>query len=419
LPRVPRRLLDRVDGGLGEALEWLKELVSIPTVNPPGRCYRDFIEAASRILRGLGFSVEVYDVPDSLVRSVCPECAGEPRYILIARKGSGRPVIQFNGHYDVVPPGQGWSMDPFKPVVREGRLYGRGAVDMKGGIAAAMLAASAFLSEVGEFNGTLEFALVPDEEIGGVTGTGYMLLKGLSSPDFTIIAEPSGSSEVWIGHKGALWGFIEVYGKQTHGSTPWVGVNAFEYMARIALRLAEEYVPRLKERRSSYDYGSEEAAHPTITLGGEVRGGAKINIVPGYYAFSFDRRLIVEENTEQVEREINSVVSRIASAYPEVRVRVKVTNRLEPAITDPRNPYVDRLVQASLEANGVKPRLLVCPGGLDLHYYSERGLAAVAYGPGPEAAAHIADEYVEVEELRRVARTYAAMLYLTLTQAPT
>ena len=131
-----------IDKHLEWAISVLKKFIEIPTVNPPGERYGDFVSEASKVLEELGFSVEIHEVPKGVVEKYYPEYADHPRYIVIGRLGGGRPTIQFNGHYDVVPPGAGWSTDPFKPTIREGRLYGRGSVDMKGGIAASLLALS-------------------------------------------------------------------------------------------------------------------------------------------------------------------------------------------------------------------------------------------------------------------------------------
>jgi len=397
-------------------VEVLKRFVSIPTVNPPGEGFKEFVDVASHVLRELGFGVEVYEVLRDEVARFYPEYGGYPRFILIARYGSGKPVLHFNGHYDVVPPGSGWVVDPFNPVVKDGKLYGRGSVDMKGGIVAALIAVKTFLELHKEFRGSIEFALVPDEEIGGETGTGYLVRHGLSSPDYVVIPEPSGSNRVWIGHRGALWFYIEIFGRQAHGSTPWLGVNAFEYMVKIAEKFMNEYRRVIEARRSKYTYDDSRGAVPTITIGGEVRGGAKINIVPGYMAFSVDRRIIVEESVEDVENEVKNFVEKLRKEFPEIGIELKIVNRLPPALTDPESYLVKKLVNAIEKATGTKPSLTVCLGGLDMRFYTERGIQTVAYGPGPLHMAHQANEYVSLEEIKRVAKAYYLLLKEILLQ---
>ncbi|MET1127761.1 MAG: M20 family metallopeptidase [Thermoproteota archaeon] len=406
-----------VEKHVGWAVDVLKRLVSVPTVNPPGRDYKRFAEVSSEVLKQLGMEVEVVEVPQDIVSKHEPEGSGYPRFIIVGRLGSGRPVVHFNGHYDVVPPGSGWTRDPFNPVVEDGRIYGRGAVDMKGGIAAALLAVRAFAEAHPGFKGTIEIALVPDEETGGETGTGYLLSSGLSKPDYALIPEPSGSRNVWIGHRGAFWFFVEVKGKQAHGSTPWLGVNAFEYMVKVANDFIEAYRKVLEGKQSRYEYDDPRGAKPTATFGGEVRGGAKVNVVPGYYAFSVDRRLIVEETVEEVEKEVFSMIEELKAKYSEVEIGVKVTNRMPPAFTSPDSTLARELAASIEDVTGSRPRLTVCLGGLDLRFYSERGIQTVSYGPGPIHMAHQADEYVEVEELEKVAKAYARLMERLLTSS--
>ena len=404
---------EHVDWGLSV----LKKFIEVPTVNPPGENYREFVDLASKTLEDMGFEVDVYEVPEYVVAKYYSEYAKHPRYIVIGRLGSGKPVVHFNGHYDVVPPGSGWSKDPFKPVVENGKLYGRGSADMKGGIVASLVAIKAFKEVYREFSGSVEVALVPDEEIGGETGTGYLVREGLSKPDYVVIAEPSGSGNVWIGHRGAFWFYVEIYGKQAHGSAPWLGINAFEYMVKVAQKLMTEYKSLIEKKTSSYIYDDPKGAKPTVTIGGEVKGGAKVNIVPGYFAFSVDRRLIVEEKLEEVEREVTEFISKIREEYPNVKVNVKVVNKLPPAITNPESTLVKAVSESVKEVLGRKPRLTVCLGGLDMRFYSEKGIETITYGPGPLAVAHQANEYLEVSEFVKVAKVYASLLQKLLVKS--
>jgi succinyl-diaminopimelate desuccinylase len=356
--RVPR--LDVAKRNVEWGIKVLKDMVSIPTVNPPGERYQDFARYSKEVLESVGFSVRVYEVPADYVRRYYPDYANYPRYVVYGSYGEGSPVVHFNGHYDVVPAGSGWSRSPFEPVVDGGRLYGRGSSDMKGGIAAFLAAAKSFI-ESGKFRGSIEVALVPDEEIGGESGTGYLVRELRARPDYVVIGEPSGSGVVWIGHKGAVWVTVGVHGRQAHGSTPWLGVNAFESMVKVAEGLMREYLPYLESRRSAYEYDDPRGARPTAMLGGEVRGGAKVNVVPGYYSFSIDRRVTPDEKLEDVEREVAEFVRRAASELPrDVKVEVKVVNRLPPALTDPNSRLVRVAKEAAKEVLGREPRATVC-----------------------------------------------------------
>ena len=216
----------------------LTDMVSIPTVVPPGDHYKEFIDYARGVLKEIGLDTSVVEVSRNCLEKYIPEMKDYPRYIIIGRWGKGKgPVLHFNGHYDVVPPGTGWKTDPFKPTIINGKLYGRGASDMKGGIVSMLTAIKAIIDSEVEINGTIEISMTPDEEIGGMCGAKYMLEEKITEPDYCIIAEPSGYDRVWIGHKGVVWGEVAVYGKTAHASTPWLGINAFEKMVGLAKKM--------------------------------------------------------------------------------------------------------------------------------------------------------------------------------------
>jgi len=388
------------------SLKVLSDLISIPTVNPPGLNYGEFVEYVKNILYDLGMKVDVIKVPKDIVAKYYPDYADYPRYILIARTGSKKPVVHFNGHYDVVPPGTGWDTDPFKPVIKDGKIYGRGASDMKGGIVAFLLAIRVFNELFNDFNGSLEVVLVPDEEIGSLTGTHYMLENNLVMPTYAIISEPSGEDNLWIGHRGALRAYVEVYGKQAHGSTPWLGINAFEYMVRVAEKFINEYTRMIESKVSSYAYDDPRGARPSITLGGKVLGGNKENVVPGYCAFSIDRRLIVEETIEEVENELKDFINKIQEEFSNVRLNLKITGKKPPAVTDPKGRLVSTVSNSIKKVLKKDPRVTECVGGLDTHFYASKNIEVVTYGPGPVSTAHAANEYLNINELFNVAKVY-------------
>ncbi len=390
-----------------KAVELLSQMIRIPTVNPPGERYRDFVDFAEKYFRGLGMDVEIVEVPKSVVAKACPDCVDHPRYILLAR--IGEPKVHFNGHYDVVPPGpeSAWNVTkPFEPRYVNGRLYGRGAVDMKGGLTAIALAAEMAVKE-GLKN--FEISFVPDEEIGGESGAGYLAGSGKIKAPWAVIAEGSGVDNIWIGHRGLVWFLVEVYGKQVHGSTPWLGLNAFEGAVRIANKIIDEYIPSLSSRRSKYEFEDPRGAVPTLTIGGEVRGSVKANVVPGYFAFTLDRRLIPEEDVEEVKREVEEFIRRAAAGL-EHRVEVRVINESEAAVIPPDHPLVKALENSVAKIRGKPPRKTVCIGGLDARFFVRRGIPTVTYGPGPEITAHAPDEYVEISQVVDVARSYVELL---------
>ena len=396
-------------------VQLLEKLISIPTVNPPGEHYQDIVMLLREELEPLGFEVEVVRVPDEFVEKVYPWARGYPRFILLARLRGGEegPTLHFNGHYDVVPPGQGWTVDPFNPVVRDGKVYGRGATDMKGGIAAVVAAARELVGEGWRpRRGVLELSFTPDEEVGGVTGVGYMVEERLALPDYAIVAEPSTTSRIWIGSRGNLWANIHIHGRQAHGSAPWLGLNAFEAMVEIAWKLIHEYKPLLEKKSTNLPMDDPRAAHPTVTLGGEVHGGAKTNIVPGYYSFSIDRRIIPGEDPDEVEAELRRFVEEAARPLREkgYRVEFEVTAKAPATWIPPDHPFVELVASTVREVLGVEPARTICIGGLDTRYFQARGIPAVTYGPGALEAAHKPDEYVPISELENAVKVYKAVV---------
>ncbi len=386
-------------------VDTLCKLISIPTVVPPGEHYSELTETLEKLLIELGFDVKVYEVPRNIVEKCYPEYADYPRYIVVARIGSQRPTIHINGHYDVVPPGSGWSRDPFRPTVEDGKVYGRGATDMKGGIATAITFAKSLVESHQTIPFTLELSFTPDEEIGGLTGVKYMLESRIVNPDYAIVAEPSGIDNVWYGNKGSVWLLVEVFGKQAHGSTPWLGVNAFEKMVELVYKMIHELKPRIESKISRYEYEDPRGARATINIGGEIRGGAKINIVPGYVAFTIDRRVIPEESAEEALNEILSFIEEAKKAIPDLNVNVKVLGISDAVVTDPEQPIVKAFVESIREVVG-RARRTVCIGGLDTRYFQKMGIPAVTYGPGEPSVAHLADEYIPIDHYEVVAKVY-------------
>ncbi|MET1160278.1 MAG: M20 family metallopeptidase [Thermoprotei archaeon] len=402
---------------MGKLPSWVYELaekVLVESIEYPtvlGESYREIVEYYSDVLKDYGVYTTIYTVPEDYARKHLPPEANpdKPRYILVARIGSGDRVLQFNGHYDVVSPGEGWSVtDPFKPKKVDNRVYGRGATDMKGGIA-AFTAALAYLAQR-EPGIVVEAVYVPDEEIGGETGTGYLVNVMGSRPSWVVIAEPSGIDNIWFGHKGLVWGYVKVYGKQAHGSVPWLGDNAFIKMVRIAQKFIDEYLPRLREKKSSYQYDIEGGEYPTATLGGRVIAPGNINIVPGVSGFSIDRRLIVEERVDEVLRELREFTERVAGELG-IKAEFVPVNTMNPALTDPSSKLIETLARVVEENIGKKPRRTVCVGGLDMRYYTSVGIETATYGPGEPSVPHKVDEYIVLDNLFKAIDIYVDLAY--------
>ena len=397
---------------VGYAIDVLKDLISIPTINPPGQSYREASQYLEKILREAGFKVSLIEIPEDYLDKWYPYKPlhrGYPRYIVYAKYGNGRPVIQFNGHYDVVPPGSGWSRDPFTPYIEGDKIYGRGATDMKGGIAAAIAAAKHFIDTYRDFKGAIELVFVPDEESGGV-GTRYFVEKRYSSPDYVIISEPTTSKRINIGHKGLVRGLIRVFGKQVHGSVPWKGRNAFIDAARLVLRLHEEYTKILRERSTKAPVDEEEAKHPTINLGGYAESlSKKDNIVPGEFVFSFDRRVIPEEDVDDVSREIIDLVNKLSRELG-VEASVEILSAVPASVTRGSSVLVNKISACIERICGERAEVLISRGRDDTVFYRLAGFETITYGPGVAGTAHMPDEYTSVSEIERVISVYTCLL---------
>ncbi|MEM4893160.1 MAG: M20 family metallopeptidase [Acidilobaceae archaeon] len=399
------------ESSLEYAVDVLKRLISIPTVAPSGEHYEEIVEVLAKNLEENGFEVLVERVPQDYQATMCRGAGNNPRFIVFGWRGEENlPRLHFNGHYDVVPGGTGWTVtEPFSPVVKDGKVYGRGAVDMKGGIAALLGAFRLAKLEEVEDRLKLEVAFVPDEEIGGACGTGYLVTKMLNKvPEFVFIPEPSGLTTPWIGHRGVLWLTIKTIGKPAHGSTPWLGVNAFLLASQLALGLHEALTSLYSSKKSKYKIVPPEASRPTAMIGGvaNVVGGGKTNQVPGEFVFTIDRRLIPEERTSEALDELRSVIAWLAQKL-NITYEITVDQAMEPAISDP-SILLEALRRAaeSSEIKNLDP--VVCPGGLDMWYYTTRGSKAIAYGP-ETALAHAPDEFISVEELKKLIKVYAAL----------
>ncbi|MGC9010456.1 MAG: M20 family metallopeptidase [Sulfolobales archaeon] len=405
-------LLEEVLRKRGDLIDLLIKMVEIPTISPSGDNYLEYVSFMRDYFREKGFGVEIIDVPQDLVdKSVPPEGRGRKRSIVLARVGSKKNIVlHFNGHYDVVPGGPGWTVtEPFKPVIRGDRIYGRGTTDMKGGIASAIIAMEIIAKKAEREDFGVEIALVPDEEIGGLTGTGYLVSLGAVGSRYVVIVEPSGVDRVYIGHKGSVWGRVIVKGRTAHGSTPWLGINAFEKTVELVYEIMRKIIPELSKKKSAYEYDLPEGNVPTLTLGGYLKGGEKTNQVPGEVVFSFDRRVIVEENAEEVWRELREKVLGIAKEK-NIEIEIVLEQISQPVLTDPNSKIVKALEKSGEEVLGKPPKKIVCIGGLDMRFYAEKKYEVATYGPGALGVAHAPDEYIEISDLIKASQVYIRLI---------
>ena len=379
-------------------VELCRELISIPTINPPGLNYREFVDVVESVLRDLGLEVHRYTAPRP-----CEE--GDERINIVAFKRLERRgrAIHIHTHYDVVPPGRGWVRDPFKAVVEDGRLYGRGASDMKCAIAASLYAIRVLdelVDELGlELCGEVSVSVTPDEETGGLAGAGYLVGEGVvRGVDYVIVPEPTSLVYVWHAHKGCLWYRVRVRGRQAHATLPHLGVNAFEKMVELAAKFME-YRKVVEKRVSRFEAYPAEGRRATIALGGMCGCSDAVNVVPGEAWFTIDRRVLPEESVSGVESEIMEIIEEFRRQNPDTVVELENLLRIEPSHIDPEHELV-KLIQLSVrEALGLEAKPALCPGFLNTRYFIEAGMPAVAWGPGDLEQAHAPNEYIELDKL--------------------
>jgi len=383
---------------------FLAEIVKVPSDNPPGDCDRS-AETVAKLLEGLGFAVERHKVPEALVAANGMVSATN----LIARRkfGQGGPTVALNAHGDVVPPGEGWTHDPYGAEIVDGWMYGRGAAVSKSDIATYAFAILALAKSGVALNGAVELHVTYDEEAGGEIGPRYILEQGLTKPNLAIGA--GFSYAVVSAHNGCLHLEVEVLGRSAHAARPFTGIDALE-AANGILTALYGWRAGLEARKSAITgIGS-----PQMTVG-LISGGVNTNVVPDRITFRLDRRMIPEENPAEVEAELRAVIARAAKLHSEAKVKV---NRI--LLAEPLTPthgsenlaeilcrHATRVMGEPVAASGV-------PLYTDARHYSKAGVPIVLYGAGPrtieEANAHRADERLPLSDLYKATEVIALTL---------
>ncbi len=409
------RLFARIDGRRDELTALARDLVRIPTVNPPGDAYTPCAELIGRRLAARGFRVEYLrgiGAPGDSDR--------HPRTNVVARvegRGAG-PCVHFNGHIDVVDPGQGWTVDPFAGVVRDGKLYGRGSCDMKGGIAAAMIAAEAILDEGIGFPGAIEISGTVDEESGGYGGVAWLAERGyFSRPrvDHVIIPEPLNVDRVCLGHRGVWWAEIEMRGRVAHGSMPFLGVSAIRGMGEFLATVERELYPKLDARRTRMPVEPPGARAATLNFnslhGGlaESQGGLPSPLVADSCRLVLDRRFLLEENLDDVKREVVDILDRVKRSRPGLDWSLREVMTFLPCMTEPDAPVVRALDAAIARVLGRQAAHIASPGTYDQKHVARIGHLhdCVAYGPGILELAHQPDEFIVIDDMAASAKVMA------------
>ncbi|HSB09313.1 MAG TPA: acetylornithine deacetylase/succinyl-diaminopimelate desuccinylase family protein [Blastocatellia bacterium] len=408
-----REVVTRVDDLAGEMVEWLRQLVRIPTVNPPGENYGNCAALIGEKLSQFGYEVSLIEATGR------PECSPRhPRVNVIGhRHGSGfHPTLHFNGHLDVVPPGAGWTLDPFAAEVRDGRIYGRGVTDQKAGIASSLFAVEAIRRAGFELAGSIEQSATVDEESGGFAGVAYLAEHGYVRPDlvdYVIITEPLDYDRICLGHRGVYWFEVLMHGRIAHGSMPFLGVSAIDRMARLIDRVERQLKPKLAARQTRMPVEPEAARSATINVnaiyGGQDPDALQTPCVADLCRAVFDRRFLIEEKLEDVREEFIELIEQLRVADPELQYELKDSMIVHPTMTPPESTLVTTMRDVIKDSVGREPPLIASPGTYDQKHFSRlAGIEqCVAYGPGILKMAHQPDEYCEIEHLTSACKAMA------------
>jgi succinyl-diaminopimelate desuccinylase len=397
------RVVAQVDELRDELIDFAARLVRIATVNPPGAEYDIAAALVRDRLGGLGYRVEAI-----LPRS--QPSLDHPRVNVVGRiEGSRpRPTLHFNGHLDVVPPGEGWEGDPFSGSVSGGRLWGRGSSDQKSGIAASIYAVEAIRRAGARLSGSVEQSATVDEESGGIAGVAELCEQGWISrerTDYVVITEPLGVDRVCLGHRGVYWFEVTARGHTAHGSMPALGRNAADAMARLIGRVQRELAPKLAARRTAVPVEPPSARSPSINLNalhaGQPAELEQTPCVPDRAVAVFDRRFIQEETLETVRAEVAALLEAQRAEDDEIGWELRERMVVEPVATS-RDARVARALADAIRAvRGRAAVYIASPGTYDQKHVVHRGGVAecVAYGPGVLETAHQPNEYVEIADL--------------------
>lgn len=411
--RVVDRIVSAVEAAADELVAFAADLVRIPTVNPPGERYAECARLLGDRLRRFGFDVD-YVVAERRPEHT-PTC---PRVNLVGlRRGRApRPLVHLNGHLDVVPAGAGWTIDPFAGIVRDGRLYGRGACDMKAGLAAAVYAAEAIRRAGVELAGSIEISGTVDEESGGFAGAAHLAESGrlrADRVDYVIIAEPLNVDRIGVGHRGVYWFEIATHGRIAHGSMPFLGVNAVDHMGLLLDRLRRELTPALAARTTDMPVVPDGARHATLNInaiaGGQPIDALQTPCVADMCRAVLDRRFLAEESFESVKAEIVALLDRVAAETPEFRYDLRDLMVVPPVRTPSDSALLASLARHVRLVLGKDAAFVASPGTYD-HKHVDRigGIKhCAAYGPGILDLAHQPDEWCDLSDLVNATKVLA------------
>ena len=399
-----QQLDDWINAHFDEEVQFLQALIQVPTDTPPGN-NAPHAERAAQLLAAMGLEAEKHPVPADEVQAAGMQSVTN---LLVRRHyGEGRTVL-LNAHGDVVPPGEGWTHDPYGGEIEHGKIYGRAAAVSKSDFATYAFAVRALEAVAKPGRGQVELLFSYDEEFGGELGPGWLLRQGIVHPDLMVAA--GFSYQVVTAHNGCLQMEITVHGKMAHAAIPDSGVDALQAANTILSALYAQNT-LYKQVRSQV----EGITHPYLNVG-TIEGGTNTNVVPGKVRFRMDRRMIPEENPVEVEAGLRQLIADTAARLPGITVDIKrllLALAMQPL---PGNqPLVAALQRHGQAVFGEPIPALGTPLYTDVRLFCEAGIPGVIYGAGPrtvlESHAKRADERLDLEDLRRATQVVARTLF--------
>ena len=398
-----------------------QDLIRIPTLNPPGQDYRLICEYLDKRLKSHGFQTE-------MIRAFGTPGDSEkyPRWNIVARregKHAGE-CVHFNSHTDVVEVGAGWTFDPFGADISDGKIYGRGTCDMKGGLAASIIAAEAFIETHPDFTGAIEISGTADEESGGYGGVAYLAEQGYFNParvQHVIIPEPLNKDRICLGHRGGWWAEIETKGEIAHGAMPFLGDCAVRHMGAVLQEFEDKLFPAMAARYTDMPVVPEGARQSTMNInsihGGEAEPdkdftGLQAHCVPDSCRIVIDRRFLIEEPLDQVRDEVTGLLEGLRTTRANFDYKLTERNSVLPSMTDKEAPVVRTVARAIEDVMGKSPEYVASPGSYDQKHIDRIGKLknCIAYGPGVLELAHKPDEWIGVDDMIDSARVMGATL---------
>lgn len=397
------------------------DLLAIPTLNPPGQHYRDICDWLDRRLQKSGFQTHL------LRATGTPGDSDKyPRWNIIARHEGKQPgqTVHFNSHTDIVTVGEGWTKDPFGGDREGDIIWGRGACDMKGGLAASIIAAEAFIARFPDYHGAIEISGTADEETGGYGGVAWLAEQGWFNPqrvDHVIIPEPLNKDRICLGHRGVWWAEIETKGHIAHGSMPFLGDCAVRHMGAVLEEMEASLFPLLASRTTEMPVVPEQARQSTLNIN-SIHGGLPVPeagytgfpsaCVPDKCVITIDRRYLMEEEPDRVRGEIEQMLDKIKSERPGFDWEIRELWQVHPSMTEKDAPVVGAVGRAIEAVMGQPPDFVVSPGTYDQKHIDRIGKLknCIAYGPGILELAHQPDEWISIKDMM----DSAAVMGLTL-----